>query len=532
MTTRKPTPARHSVQANRRARQRSAQAKSSLGKHAGIGAGRPGGLGAAGDLGSVGGRSGRTKGGAVGNVGGYGSASDGRNVRSGGAGNKRASGAHRSAPSKRTPAGGSMLDAGVTNLPGPNGDILITRRHFLYGTLGAAALAAVGGGASVAIEHFGSSDEEEVTILEVPEEAVLSSTDLTEVSSEGRLALIGNFELPYGTLVWANSSRVAACLIPTEAANPLTQVALLWLGSGSYPVVLEQAVGASEGFEIYDVRASDQGFIWTEADILDGVWRIYTATLSSEGSLGQPVLADEGDSEWETPSIAVSGRWAFWQVMPNLSGSQTASQSVLKRVAMGSTDASEIYASTGRMSTPPYGLDGSVVITPRTNTSSVHYQLTRIDAESGAVLDTMVLPQAMKPLEAGWGETGFMFSFDAIYSYGDGIANLGTYAPASKVTDGNYSGAPWFRFARTPSAPPAWCGSYLMVKSTSAVCGINLDEQSYFALSVESGAADYGDYLATTGPGEVVVTYSNIDSKPLDGEAKKYCLVRVWTPAG
>lgn len=518
MATRKPTPSRRSVQANRRARQRSAQAKPSLGKHAG-----------ASGLGSIGGRGTGRKGGDVGNVGAYGSGS----LRGGMGGGRHASSqsARRSAPSRRAASGGGFLDAGVTNLPGPNGDVLITRRHFLYGALGTAALAAVGGGASVAIEHFSSSDEEELTILEVPEEAVLDSTSLTEVESEGHLSLIGSFELPYGTLVWANSSRVAACLIPTEAANPLTQVALLWLGSGSYPVVLEQAVGAAEGFEIYDVRASDQGLIWTEADILDGMWRIYTATLSTEGALGAPVLADEGDSEWQTPSLAVSGRWAFWQVMPNLSGSQTTSQSVLKRVAMGSADVTSVCESTGRMSTPPYGLDGSVVVTPRTNTSSTHHQLTRIDAESGAVLDTLVLPQSMKPLEAGWGETGFMFSFDGIYSYGGGIANLGTYVPASAVADGDYSSAPWFRFARTPSAPPAWCGKYLIVKSTSAVCGIDLGEQTYFALSVESGAADYGDYLASTGTGSVVVTYSNVDSKPLDGEAKQYCLVRVWTPA-
>lgn len=517
MTTRKPTPTRRSVQANRRARQRSAQAKPSLGRHAGAGS-----VGAGGGR-STGAHVGRSKGGTVGNVSAVGGGRDG--VGS-------ATGARRGSSATRATANEGFLDTGVVNLPSPNGDILLTRRHFLYGTLGAAALAAVGGGVSVAVDYLGSSDEEEIDVLSVPESAVLDSTSLTEVTSEGCLSLIGSFELPYGTLVWANSPTVAACLLPTEAANPLTQVALLWLGSGSYPIVLEEAVGAAEGFEIYDVRATESGLIWTEADILDGVWRIYTAALNSAGTLGQPVLVDEGDAEWETPSLAVSGRWAFWQVMPNLSGSHTAEQSVLKRAAMGSADVSQIYASTGRMSTPPYGLDGAVVITPRTNTTGVHHQLTCIDAESGSVRDTMVLPQAMKPLEAGYGETGFMFSFDAIYSYGDGIANLGTYVPASAAAGGNYSDAPWFRFARTPSAPPAWCGKYLMVKSTSAVCGIDLDAQTYFALSVESGADSYGDYLASTGTGQTVVTYSNVDSKPIDGEAKKYCRVRVWTPAG
>ena len=69
-----------------------------------------------------------------------------------------------------------------------------------------------------------------------------------------------------------------------------------------------------------------------------------------------------------------------------------------------------------------------------------------------------------------------------------------------------------------------------MVKSTSAVCGIDFDTQQYFALEVKSGTDSYGDYLASTGMGETVVTYSNIDYQPLDGDAQKYCLVRVWSP--
>ena len=45
------------------------------------------------------------------------------------------------------------------------------------------------------------------------------------------------------------------------------------------------------------------------------------------------------------------------------------------------------------------------------------------------------------------------------------------------MTNGDYSNAPWFRFSRNPTAPPAWCGSYLMVKSRTQVVGINFDTQ-------------------------------------------------------
>ena len=337
-------------------------------------------------------------------------------------------------------------------------------------------------------------------------------------------------QLPYGTLVWANDEHVAACLLPAESAKPLTHVALLALGSGVSTTVLEGAVGLDEGFEIYDVRATSSGLVWTEADILDGVWRIYTARTDG-AALGNPALVEEGDGDWEMPTIAAVGNRAFWQVLPKASGPKKTEPSLFKRATMGANDIETLWTSIGRMATAPYATGDSVVITPRTDTSSIHYQLVRVDANTGEALDTMALPTSMKPLEAGYGNTGFMFSFDAGYQYGGGIASIGTYTPASAVTNGDYSNAPWFRFSRNPTAPPAWCGSYLMVKSRTQVVGINFDTNDWFAFDVKSGADDYGEYLASTGSRDAVVTYTNIDDKPLDGEARKYCLVRVWTPA-
>lgn len=414
-----------------------------------------------------------------------------------------------------------------------NGKVLLTRRHFLYGALGVGALAAIGGG-TVAIGSLQKNDSSEISVLEVPEESVTTSDALTEVDASSSISLKSSFELPYGTLVWANDDSVAACLLPTDQAKPLAQVGLLFLESGSSTVALPQAVGQDEGFEIYDVRACSTGIVWTEADILDGMWRVYSASLDQD-AIGEPQLLEEGTSVWETPTIAATAGFAFWQVLPRADGPMRAEVSRFMRAAFGSSETSVVYESHGRMCTPPYALSDSVVITPRTDTSSVHHQLTRIDARTGEVLDAMILPTSMKPLEAGYGNTGFMFSFDAIYSYGEGIANLGTYVPAQQVAAANadgignaaYSDARWFRHTRTPTAAPAWCGRYLMVKSSTTI-GIDLENNTYFALDIKSGADDYGEYLASTGMGSTAVTFSNIDYQPLAGEAQKYCLVRVW----
>lgn len=439
------------------------------------------------------------------------------------------------------------------NLPG-GGEVLLTRRHFLYGAAGLAALVALGGGGYAASKAASSSSG--LATLKVPEDAVFTSEDCEQIEDPDTvMRLMTTKELPYGSLVWANDDAVAACLMPTEQAKPLCTVGLLSLSSGTVSTVLKQAVGQDEGFEVYDVRACSRGIVWAEADILDGLWRVYSAP-SDGSSIGEPVLLEEGTTDWEMPTLAASGDYAWWQVLPRLDGPKKSDASLLKRAAFGSSQAEEVYSSNGRMCTPPCAVEGGVVITPRAATSGTYYQLTRLDAATAEATDAVVLPSSMRPLEATYGPTGFSFAFDAIYNYGDGIKNLGTYVPASAVSpqvaaaaEGDdepsgspvsaldaagaeaYGAAPWFRFPRTPTAPPAWCGKWFMVKSTKAVCGVDPETRRYFMLDVKNGTDDYGDYLASTGSGNRVVTFSNIDYTPLEGDQQRHCLVRVWGPA-
>lgn len=414
--------------------------------------------------------------------------------------------------------------------PGGSGESpLLTRRGLIIGAVGIGAVAALGGG--VAYLSGQNVQDDDVAVLEVPESAVTASDDLGDAApAEEHMTLAGSFDLEYGTLVWASDDQVAACLVPGETANPLCQVAILSLSTGNLTTVLQEAQGTREGFQIYEARATSQGLIWVEADILENAWRVYTATLSANGTLGAPIQVDEGGGDWETPSIAAVGSRAFWQIMPKRNTDASSEDSLVKTASFGSPEAQTVYVSTGRFATPPYAADNAVVITPRTETSGVHYQLTRLDAQSAQTTNSLVLPQGMSPLEAGYGDTGFMFSFDAIYNYGGGIANLGTYCPAEDAREGDYGSVPWFRFARTPSAAPAWCGRYLMVKSTTTVCGIDLSSGVWFSLGVDDGTDDYGDYLATTGSREAVVTYSNIDHAPLNGDPIHCCRVRIWRP--
>ena len=421
----------------------------------------------------------------------------------------------------------------VEQLHGPRhgaagGGPSLSRRNFLLGAAGAGAVA-VAGAAAFASGAFGGDSGPSIDCLAVPENAMTPLTDLQALDGyEGSVRLANSIDVPFGTLAWSNDDQVCACLLPTQSGSPLTKAGLLFMGSGTLATALEEAVGRGEGFEIYDVRATSQGMVWTEADIMQGTWRIYGTPLT-DGTLGSPRLLDEGDATYETPTLGASGPYALWQKVPLATDDLTNRSQLLCAPFDG--EARCLYESRRRNATPLWTGSGSAVITPRLDSPTTYHQLTRIDLASGEVTDTLTLPAAMKPLEAAYGNTGFMFSFPDIYNYGDGIANLGTYVPYALPADGDYSAQRWFGFNRTPSAPPAWAGNLLIVKSTYSVCGIDLDAGTYFAIDVENGADKYGEYLISAGSGPTFATYTNIDHAPVGEEPIHTGRIKVWEPA-
>lgn len=480
-------------------------------------------------------------------------------------GASRPSRSHDSAPSGRTVRvrkgaaphrRAAEVPAREITLPGGR-ELTLTRRHFLYGVAGVTALALMGAGAAYGASQ--SRDSDGTATLSVPESSVVSSNDFESVKdADAPVVANTTIKLPYGSLVWACDDDIAACLLPTETGKPLVEMGLLNLKSGKCVTVLEHAIAEEEGFEIYDVRANAAGAIWTEADILDGVWRVYAAARSKKG-LGEAKLLDEGDVNWEMPTLACSGDYGYWQRLPQLDGNARVEDSLLKRAAFGTDAAEVVYESQGRMACAPTSCGDAIIATPRARTSGTYYQMTRIDGTTGAVTDACVLPSSMKPMECSWAPNGFTFVFDGIYSYGDGIANLGTYLPYEPIanalasdektenasTDAQhsvsieavnpatraYSQVPWFHFAREPRSAPSWCGNWLMIRSQTNLCAIDLAGRRVFPLAAENGANDYGDFLASTHLGKRAVSFSNIDYTPIGGEQEKYCLVKVWEEA-
>ncbi len=406
----------------------------------------------------------------------------------------------------------------------------ITRRSFVRG---AAGVAAVGLGmlAADALPAGGrdgrawaASDEPET--LAVTEDRVFTTDDCEYVEDlESKVSPISQASLPYGTVVWADDDNVACCLLPCDTSDPLLQIGMLSLTGGNLTTVVEKAAGADEGFQIFDARLNSTGVAWVEADILNGKWRVCTAKMSGGQAVSTQVAA-EGTSDWEMPSIAVSGAFAFWQQLPVLDGPATAENSVLMRIPFGapSSEAKAVLESEGRMACPLASTRTGVACVPRAAADGIYYQLTHVEADSGQVTDTLTLPASMKPTFVGYGDTGFSFAFEDIYAYGDGISNLGTYTPA----EGDVGGQ-WLRFARTPFTSPAWGGGLVFVKSTGIVAAIDASGRRYFTIHPEYATQGYGEFLASSGARQRIVTYSNIAYTPLNKSRVFECNVRVWS---
>ena len=151
-------------------------------------------------------------------------------------------------------------------IPLPEGKhTTLTRRQLIVGAAGIGALFAIGAGAQVATTAKEASST--VATLEVSEDAVVSLSDegaLSGIEGDAPLALSGEYKLPYGSLVWANSDSYAACLLPTEGADPLCQGAILNLSDGTLTTILEAPVSTERGFDICDIRCNEHGVVWTE----------------------------------------------------------------------------------------------------------------------------------------------------------------------------------------------------------------------------------------------------------------------------
>lgn len=383
----------------------------------------------------------------------------------------------------------------------------LTRRGFVRGSVKAlascAALAAFGG-AGVLSACSSGDDDNQVQVLEVAENAVVTLDGFTEYENASKyweVSTVGTYNP--GTLLSASNSVVAAALCPGETADPLNTIGLIDLRTGKLATLLEQAVGHDDGYTFYNATASEELLVWVESNFLTSDWSVYCATLNAgKMSIGQPVQVDAGNADYDAPEIAAIGPSAYWIVQPAEDGERTKEDSLLKASSGGSA-AAVIYTSHGRFNGGLSVSDQVLTAMPRADTESgIYYQLTAFQSGTGAVIASQILPRSFRPTCAIYMNNAFAFSIGASYDYGGGIANVGTYYPLDAST--------WLRLTRQPVTPPGLCQGWLFSKSGSRTALVNLEDRGYLTVDAPSGTADYGDYPVVVGECDRIYVYATV----------------------
>lgn len=376
----------------------------------------------------------------------------------------------------------------------------LSRRTFLKGVAGAVALA----GAAVAAGGLAGCDRSSVdtTGLMVSSSDLVTTDDLQEVSADDFVSNDVTVTLPAGTMAWAIDDSHALLMLLGSSARPLNILSVLSTADGSSTSVLEQGVGAEEGFDIYEARASDGVLLWTEVKYSTYDWRVYCASFRLGGSVGSPRQLDAGNSDYLPPLLCACGDQAVWTVVPDPSGPRATEGSVCKACGTGETSPRVIYQARGTIYAIPERSDDIVTITPRLDSSTVNYVLTAQRPGSGDIVAQTTLPRSVRPLDAIYMDGRFAFQIEASFDSSSAIAQMGTYYD---VGDGR-----WLRVPRTPACTPALSGSWFISKASKGTVVVDVNGGRYFTIASPDYSTDYGDYLATSGSCKRFLVYSTV----------------------
>jgi hypothetical protein len=369
----------------------------------------------------------------------------------------------------------------------------------------------------------------QVEYLNVEPMQVLPHSDMNMLDSLDYLSETHRFSLPLGSLLYQSSDTKALVVAPGASSNALIRLGFVDFETGTLAPILDQALGVSEDYVIYDARASSTALAWVECNMVQGLWRVY-AVLHSDGIGSEetklPYLLDEGAGSYMPPQLAVHGTKVYWTVMPDPAGPASTSDSYLMAAELkgqkqgDKLESKIVYTSHGRMITTPLVSGDVLTLVPRVDTDLVYYQLTTIDVKTDAVQNIAILPPSVRVSDAVWLTDGFSFGIEGNYDYAKGLSLFGTYL---QLGDGKY-----LYINKAPTSATMRMKSLTYVKSTKNVLGLDPKQGNVVVVDTPQDCIDYGDILAGVGSQNRLVLYTTVT--PRIGQLRGECRVRVFDP--
>lgn len=381
---------------------------------------------------------------------------------------------------------------------GPHG---VSRRTVLKGT-------AAAGVALTAISLVGCGSDDNASSVSGEPQVITDDSKIINVAEDYEgvdTTLSAQFEwdLPLGTVPFHCEGSLAALLEAPASARTVNTLGIISLASGdTSTLVTEPVMGKTYAF--HDVRCSERVYAWVEMDYATGAWVLIAQALENGTLVGDPVELDEGDADWEPARFTAAGSSVIWQKMPFATGAKSAEFSLCYLWNVGDEKGRELYESPGRFATWPHVSDGYLTIAPRINSEDgTFYGLTALDLQNNnKVAAQLVMPETVSPFEAVFMGGSFAFSVEANYGYGGSLGNMGTFI-------GN-SGGPFVYLSREPLACVTGKGNLYVIKAQSSHFVVDTGAQTYAILAAPDKALDFGDYPASEGTTDRLVTYATV----------------------
>ena len=112
----------------------------------------------------------------------------------------------------------------------------------------------------------------------------------------------------------------------------------------------------------------------------------------------------------------------------------------------------------------------------------------------------------------------FAFAIEASYDGAGRLGNMGTFI--------GREGGPFVYISREPAAGVCGKGTRFCLKTRSSTCVVDTDAQKYSVVACPDRSLDYGDYPASEGATDNLVTFATI--KDAQGIPESVC-VRVFS---
>ena len=378
----------------------------------------------------------------------------------------------------------------------------VSRRSFVVGS----ALAAGAAMASISLAGCSSDDGGKPKQTGEPQ-VITDDSKIVNVieeyeSADPSIAAQFAWDLPLGTVPFHCEGAWAALLQAPESARAVNTLGIISLASGARPTLVEKPT-QGDAFGFHDVRCSEGAFAWVEMNYRTGDWVLVGQQLVNGQLAGEPVKLDSGNADWEPPRLAASGVAVIWQRMPFASGAKRSEFSHCYRWSVGDEEGKDLYESQGRFATWPRISNGVLTIAPRVRVDEGQfYGLTAIDLADGSQLDQLVMPETVSPFEAVYMDGTFAFSVEANYNSGGSLGKMGTFI--------GREGGPYVFLSREPLACVTGKGSRYVIKAQSSHFIVDTEAQTYAVLVAPDKSLDYGDYPASEGVTDRLVTYATV----------------------